>query len=112
MKVGEIGSGTSVECRFGCGDCRGSGSGTREWGGCLVRRLVLVYTSALFWISCWCSISHPCAVSCHPSLFWTVVFHVESVSGEQQTVSGWHSPETRAAAGVVFHILQVRVLFS
>ena len=21
MKVGEIGSGTSVECRFGCGDC-------------------------------------------------------------------------------------------
>ena len=23
MKVGEIGSGTSVECRFGCGDYRG-----------------------------------------------------------------------------------------
>ena len=51
MKVGEIGSGTSVECRFGCGDWRGSGSGTREWGGCLVRRLVPVHTSVVVWSS-------------------------------------------------------------
>ena len=51
MKVGEIGSGTSVECRLGVGTVEGSGSGTREWGGCLVRRLVPVHTSVVVWSS-------------------------------------------------------------
>ena len=92
---------------LGVGTVEGVGLGPESGVGVWVRRLVPVHTSALFWISCWCSISHPCAVSCHPSLFWTVVFHVESVSGEQQTLSGRHFPETRAAAGVVFHVLQV-----
>ena len=31
-----------------------------------------------------------------PALFSAVFSSVESVSGEQQTESGWHVPETRA----------------
>ena len=74
MKVGEIGSGPVWSVDLGVGTVEGVGLGPESGVGVWVRRLVLVYTSALFWISCWCSNSHPCGVSCHPSLFWTVVF--------------------------------------
>ena len=40
MKVGQSGSVTSVDWRFGCGTAEGVGSGIREWGGCLGQALV------------------------------------------------------------------------
>ena len=46
-----LGLGPVWSVDLGVGTVEGSGSGTREWGGCLVRRLVPVHTSVVIWSS-------------------------------------------------------------